>query len=158
MIIERILIISLLTIGYCCTFWPGMIFERVGDWMETHLPEWVNKPLWSCYVCCCFWVGTGVYWCIWHISFIDWLMTVIPAMGLNAVISELTNKTEKVEIKDMPDVKITYDTPSNAYTKDNSKQDTGFFFCEKCQSTNLCYSDKIDKGRIKCSFCDSYIK
>lgn len=111
MIIERILIISLFTIGYCCTFWPGMIFEKIGDWLELHLPDYLNKPLWSCYVCCCFWLGSAMYWAVWHENFLNYILTVIPAMGLNAVISELTRKKEIEYMNDTPDVTITYDTP-----------------------------------------------
>lgn len=92
--IERILIISLFTIGYCCTFWPGMIFEKIGEWLEDRLPDYLNKPLWQCYICTCFWVGSFLHLLLWRASFAEWLLTVIPAMGLNAVISELTNKND----------------------------------------------------------------
>lgn len=112
--IEHIIIISLFTIGYCCTFWPGMIFEKIGDWLEVHLPEWVNKPLWQCYICTCFWIGSGVYWLVWHKSALDWFVTVVAAMGVNAVISEFTNKTEEVEVKGMPEIKIEPAAPLRA--------------------------------------------
>lgn len=98
--VEHVLIISLFTIGYCCTFWPGMIFEHVGDWLEVHLPEWLNKPTWQCYICTCFWLGSIVYWMLWHKDLLDWLVTVVAAMGVNAVISEFTNKPKEVEIID----------------------------------------------------------
>lgn len=104
--IEKILIISLFTIGYCCTFWPGMIFEKAGEWLDDHLPDYLNKPLWKCYICTSFWLGTFLYLLIWRTSFLEWAITVIPAMGLNAVISELTNKDEGIEITGTPDIKI----------------------------------------------------
>lgn len=92
--IEKILIISLFTIGYCCMFWPDMIFEKIGDWLEEHLPEWINKPTWSCYICVCFWMGTAIYWKAWGNSVQEWLLTVISSMGLNAAISQLVKKKE----------------------------------------------------------------
>lgn len=107
--IEKIIIIALFTIGYCCTFWPGMIFEKIGDWLEIHLPEWLNKPLWKCYICACFWLGTLLYWVFWHGAFGEYILTVIPAMGLNAVISELTNKPEEIETEKPIDINIVND-------------------------------------------------
>lgn len=101
--IEKIIIISLFTFGYCCTFWPGMILERIGDWLELHLPEWLNKPLWQCYICACPWLGTILYWFVfpyckkfieYNGNVFEWILCIIPAMGLNAVINELTNKKE----------------------------------------------------------------
>lgn len=93
--LEKIIIISLFTIGYCCTFWEGMIFEKIGDTLEKWLPEYMNKPLWSCYICCCFWVGTFIHIFIWRESVKEWILTTLSAMGLNAVISQLTNKQEE---------------------------------------------------------------
>lgn len=97
---EKIFIISFLVIGYCCTFWPGMIFEKLGDWCECNLPEWINKPTWHCYICCCMWIGSAAYWIIWGNSIKEWLITCIGAMGVNAFISELTDKTHKIEIEE----------------------------------------------------------
>ena len=104
---EKILIISLFTIGYCCTFWPGMIFEKIGDMMEATMPEWLNKPLWQCYICACFWWGTWVWAILWYDHALpwyellkQWFFTVIPAMGLNAVVSEFTNKNNETETHD----------------------------------------------------------
>lgn len=86
---EKILIISLWVFGFCCTFWEGMIFERVGNYLDARLPEWLSKPLYACYICSCFWWGTALYLVFWRESFEDWFLTVIPAMGLNAVLSKL---------------------------------------------------------------------
>lgn len=97
--IEHVLIVSLFTIGYCCTFWEGMIFEKIGDSMEMYIPEWINKPLWSCFICACMWWGTWVWamlWynnaALWYINLNNWFFTVVPAMGLNAVIARIIEK------------------------------------------------------------------
>jgi len=84
--IERIVILSLITIGICCTMWEGMIFERLGDMIEETFGEFWAKPLGKCYVCATFWMG-GIAalilgWPVWY---------AIPAMGLSAVISVLQN-------------------------------------------------------------------
>ena len=84
--IERIVILSLITIGICCTMWEDMIFERLGDMVEETFGEFWAKPLGKCYVCATFWMG-GIAalilgWPVWY---------AIPAMGLSAVISVLQN-------------------------------------------------------------------
>lgn len=104
--IEKIIIIALFTIGYCCTFWPGMIFERAGNWLELQLPEWLWKPIGGCYVCTAFWLGSLVYWVTWHNSLHEWFICVIGGMGFNAVISEFTNKP--VEIETEQPIQATY--------------------------------------------------
>jgi len=87
--IEKIIITSLFVFGYCCTFWEGMIFEKVGDWIETKLPEYICKPLFSCFICTTFWIGSLLYWIVWDDSIQDWFITVVSAMGLNAALSKL---------------------------------------------------------------------
>lgn len=92
----NILIISLWTIGYCCCFWEGMIFEKIGDWLDKRLPEYIQKPLYACFICACFWYGTVIYLIFMadyslHFNEIvgQWFITVIPAMGLNAALSRI---------------------------------------------------------------------
>lgn len=81
--------ISLFVFGYCCTFWEGMIFGKVGNWLDERLPEWIAKPLYQCYICACFWWGTALYWFVWGNSVKEWFVCVVAAMGLNAVLSKL---------------------------------------------------------------------
>lgn len=84
--IERIAILSLITIAICCTMWEDMIFEKAGDWIESKVGEFLAKPMGKCYVCATFWMG-GIAafilgWPVWY---------AVPAMGLSAVISLLQN-------------------------------------------------------------------
>lgn len=83
---SHILITSLFVFGYCCTFWEGMIFEKVGDWLETKLPEYITKPLFACFICATFWIGS-LLWLV--MGWDNWFIGVISAMGLNAVLSKL---------------------------------------------------------------------
>lgn len=87
--IEKILIMSLWTIGYCATFWEGMIFEKIGEWLDERLPEWISKPLYGCFICACFWWGSALYWVFLGSDWQEWLLCVIAAMGLNAALSKL---------------------------------------------------------------------
>ena len=82
--IEKIVILSLLTIGICSTTWHDMIFEKVGSWIEDKIGVWATKPLFSCYICATFWYSlVACYILNWDL----WLC--LPAMGLSAVISLL---------------------------------------------------------------------
>ena len=84
--IEKILILSLTTIGICCTFWDDMIFEKVGDWVKDKIGEFAAKPLFGCYICATFWYSIII--CL----VVGWNpLLAIPAMGLSAVISMLQN-------------------------------------------------------------------
>jgi len=107
--IEHILIIAFFTLGYCCTFWEGMIFQRIGDWMECNMPQWLWKPIGGCYICACMWVGSIVYWTMFYDKtkfaplttgerLLDWFITCVGAMGINAAISQFVDKRHEVEI------------------------------------------------------------
>jgi len=111
--IEKIFIIAFFTLGYCCTFWPGMIFGRIGDYMDTHAPEWLWKPLGGCYICACMWVGSVVYLLlyahvcgIWAFNWVDWFASCVGAMGVNAVISQFVDKEHEAETTETPCVNI----------------------------------------------------
>ena len=107
LMLERIIIIALITLGYCCVFWEGMIFGGIGDWMERNAPEWLWKPLGGCYICACMWIGSIVYFILYGtpsdiFNVGVWLLSCIGAMGVNASISQFVDKRHKVEITDMP--------------------------------------------------------
>jgi len=84
--IERIIILSLLSIAICSTTWQDMIFQKPADWIESKIGIWLSKPLFSCYVCATFWYGIIAAlilgWPVWY---------ALPAMGFSAVISMLQN-------------------------------------------------------------------
>lgn len=92
--IEKTILTSLFVFGYCCIFWEGMIFEKIGNWLDERLPEWLAKPLYQCYICSCFWWGTALYWLVWGNSVKEWFVVAVSAMGLNAVLSKLFAKEE----------------------------------------------------------------
>lgn len=84
--IEKILILSLTTIGICCTFWDGNIFDKQGDWIKSKIGDFWAKPLFACYVCATFWYSIIICLCVgWPV----WLC--VPAMGLSVVISLISN-------------------------------------------------------------------
>lgn len=95
--IAHILITSLFVFGYCCTFWEDMIFGKLGNWLDERLPDWLAKPLYQCFICAAFWWGSVLYLVAWRESVLDWFITVVSAMGLNAVLSKLFAK-ESIDV------------------------------------------------------------
>lgn len=95
--VEHVLIVALFTIGYCCTFWEGMIFERLGNIIEFYVGETLWKSLGGCYICACMWVGSLVYAVTWHTSWLDWFVTCVSAMGVNAVVSFISRISEEIQ-------------------------------------------------------------
>lgn len=112
--IQQILVIALVTLGYCCTFWEEMILQRVGEWMECNAPQWIWKPLGGCYICACMWIGSIVYWILYNkpypgggitVNVVDWFITCVGAMGVNAGISLFVDKGDDAEIIE-PEAKV----------------------------------------------------
>jgi len=84
--IERIIILSLISIGICATTWPDMIFSKPAEKIELIIGEFWAKPIFGCFICATFW------WSIVSCLILDWpIYLALPAMGLSAVISMLQN-------------------------------------------------------------------
>lgn len=81
---TEIITIALTVYGLSAVFDEGMIFQKVGDYLESKLPHWLYMPLVGCSICMTPWYGALIclfmHWPIWY---------VIPAMGLNAMIVHL---------------------------------------------------------------------
>ncbi len=95
-VLEYIFIVALISYGWCSCFWPEMIFEKIGDWLEARLPEIITKPLFSCPICNAFWTGTIMYWTLFGNDPVDWLIISIGAAGVNAIVVNLINKLEDI--------------------------------------------------------------
>lgn len=95
--VTIIIVISLFSYGWCAMFWDGQIFDKVGDWLEDRLPEYITKPLFLCPICCSFWTGTAIYWWIFEGSdWRVWLLVCVCSIGLNAIVVNLINKIEDI--------------------------------------------------------------
>lgn len=92
--IEHIAIISLIIFAIWYTMLEGEIFGSLGRWFERTLPGWIQQPLHECPVCMAPYYGTAIYWLAFGVNVRDWLLTVIPAMGLNVVVMRLWPKDE----------------------------------------------------------------
>jgi hypothetical protein len=85
--LQQIIILSLTSIAICATMWEEMVFEKLGDWIESTFGDFWSKPLGKCYICTTFWVSLimclVIGWPWWY---------CVPAMGLSAVISLLSKE------------------------------------------------------------------
>lgn len=79
--VEKIVITSLSVIAIWATMLYGMIFGFIGD-LGQKLPVWLQKPIYDCPICMCFWYGSAIYWMVWGVSISEWLLVVISSMGL----------------------------------------------------------------------------
>lgn len=87
--LEKVFLISFMVYGIWITFQPGMIFEKVGNFIVEKLGEFYSKPVTECPTCMSFWHGTYLYWFIWGSSVKEWGIVVIGAMGVSIVLSKL---------------------------------------------------------------------
>jgi hypothetical protein len=97
-VLEKSLIISLLTLSIWYTFQEGEIFQGLGKWFEKHLPEQVHPAVFACNVCITPWYGTVMYWLIpWdkvgltRSFLLEWPLVIIGAMGINIIINKWSN-------------------------------------------------------------------
>lgn len=88
--LEHSTIIALLVLSIWYTLQEGEIFGKVGVWLENHTPEAIHDPLFACNVCMTFWYGSALYWLIFGNNWIEWLIVVIVAMGINIVVNKLS--------------------------------------------------------------------
>lgn len=85
-------------------FQEGHLFEKAGDWMESHWPEKVNKPLWMCPICQSSIWGLIGFFAIRYFFGVDLpLKQLIPFIfclcGMNTLLSKLTTK-ERVIVEE----------------------------------------------------------
>lgn len=83
--IEKVFICSFIVFAIWYSMQEGEIFGRLGRWLE-NLPEWMHNPVFDCPVCMTPWYGTVIYWIVWGGSVKEWLVVIIAAMGLSAII------------------------------------------------------------------------
>lgn len=86
--LEQSFIIAFLVLAIWYTFQEGEIFGFVQQW-ESKLGK-LFDPLFGCNVCQTPYYGSILYWLIYGTSWQNWLIVVICAMGINAMINKLS--------------------------------------------------------------------
>jgi hypothetical protein len=92
--ISQILIIALLVDAVHYTLQHGEILGFIGDWLDTWVPDKLQQPVYDCNVCMTPWYGSLFFGLIWGGPVKVWIIVVIAAMGLNAVLNRLSAKDE----------------------------------------------------------------
>jgi hypothetical protein len=94
--IEKIVITALIVLSIWYSMQEGEIFGFVTEWGEKHIPEKLQQPLFACNVCLSPWYGSVIYWGLgwlrpewWSTDWVEWIVVVIGAMGVNAAINKL---------------------------------------------------------------------
>lgn len=87
--IEKIFIISFLTMFIWATMLEGNIFGFVRTKWFKNLPEYWQKPIFDCPICLCPYYGTALYWLIFGYSWQEWLIVIFCAAGVNTVFVKL---------------------------------------------------------------------
>lgn len=88
----QIIIIFLLVLSIWYTMQPGEIFGRLGKWLSQNLPPKIHPPVFECNVCMTPWYGSVLYWLLYANGIIDWILTVISAMGMQVALNKLSPK------------------------------------------------------------------
>jgi hypothetical protein len=60
MILHGFAIAAIVCFVFVCFNWEGMIFDRVGEWIEAMIPEKIFKPLIGCPICMSVWWGMAI--------------------------------------------------------------------------------------------------
>lgn len=81
---------SLFCVGWCRLTMKGMLFEKLGLWMDLNLPIWLSKPLGGCIPCSASLIGSVAYLVIIYIiksqyNFFEHIFYCIITVGLNMI-------------------------------------------------------------------------
>jgi hypothetical protein len=95
--IAPVFIIAFLVYAIWYTFQEGEIFGGAIPALNIRalkIPETMQSPLYDCNVCMTPWYGSALYWLIYGNHWIEWLIVVIAAMGVNGIINRLAPDKE----------------------------------------------------------------
>lgn len=97
--LEKFFIVTSVVWAFYAVFWDGMILGPVSRWLSYRIPTWLQFILWACPVCMTPYYGSAVYWTLWHNSVLEWIVCIMGALGVSAIILNFQNSSKT----DMPD-------------------------------------------------------
>lgn len=86
---EKVFILSFIVWAIYISMSESMIFERLGDYLDSKLPDYWGKPVFSCPVCMGGIYGAVLYWIIYGNNVKEWLVVNLAVIGLNAILVKL---------------------------------------------------------------------
>jgi hypothetical protein len=93
--IEKIIITNWVVFAVWVSMLEGMIFEKIGDWFDEHLPNDKLKSLiFECPICGNSLYGSIFYWLWYGDSWKEWIVVIIASVGLAAIIVKFLKATE----------------------------------------------------------------
>lgn len=95
--LEKVFLTSFFVFGIWITMQEGMIFDRLGNWIKDKFPDYVYTPTAGCPICATPWYGSLIYWIVWGSSVKEWILVIIPAMGLATIIIKFLNQDKEGE-------------------------------------------------------------
>ena len=101
-LVEILFFVAFLPIGVAwiwgihCLFSEGYILEKVGNVIESQLPNWITHPLFICPMCMASIHGTLIFWLfmIGSVSPMFWPLYCVSLCGINFIITKLIEKNE----------------------------------------------------------------
>ena len=95
---EHLLLSAFFCLGiHVILSWPGMIFERLGAFLFSRLPQLITKPLFACLPCMGFWYSGGLWLVLGYKIGPEMLITSAAAIGCNALVALFFRLIEAVE-------------------------------------------------------------
>lgn len=72
--------------------WQGQIFDKLGEWLDERLPEYISKPLYGCPICMSIWWGVAFQYVMYlngvegyGNAFVPIFLTAMCAGGINVI-------------------------------------------------------------------------
>lgn len=94
-LIEKILVTNWVVFAVWVSMTEKMIFDRIGDWFDDHLPnDKLKFWIFECPVCMQSLYGSIFYWLWYGDSWKEWVVVVIASVGLAAIIVKFLKATD----------------------------------------------------------------
>lgn len=87
-LLQLTVVLALWCWGVYNAFREGQIFEKAGNWLRNHMPEFWLKPIIGCMVCMPSIHGTVFYLAFGGRDPLVWIVHIVAASGLNFIIKE----------------------------------------------------------------------
>lgn len=89
---QRLALAGLIIVCIWTLLCPGMIFGKLGKWLEKLLPEWAQKPLFECPPCMASLWGTMVFLLTGGGTVVQGVVFVLALCGLMRILSGIALK------------------------------------------------------------------
>lgn len=89
LIIQQAFVIFCIVITIWICMLNGMIFGKIGDYGDSHFPDWLKKIVYDCAVCQTPYYGSAAYWVLFGNGWQEWIVVILVAMGMATIFVKL---------------------------------------------------------------------